>query len=241
MGRCLVPNPGFTLAEDAALKNRLSFLSVADDRSADRPVQVFFRFPDGETEKKYPFITIDLIDINHARSRQESEVTYYYSNDAEVVQNVSSTQIDMDYFPSEYSSTELDGIVGGEGYVSTDQYVPVDLVYQVTTHCRSQRHDRKLTADMLRYVSPFRRGFIEIPEDGTIRRCDVLDWRPADILDQETGYKKRIFRKVFTVQVNAEIPQKDLTNVGVVETVNGTLTDNYSESNVLSTSFSEEF
>jgi len=94
---------------------------------------------------------------------------------------------------------------------------------------------------MLRYVFPFRRGFIEIPEDGTVRRCDMLDWRQADVLDQEAGFNKRIFRKVYTVRINAEIPQKDIFTVKTVSEVSGTIEDNYSDTDVLSTSFSEDF
>ena len=49
---------GFLLAEDEALKQHLSGITVTDDRNEHRPVKVFFRYPEGETEKHYPFITI---------------------------------------------------------------------------------------------------------------------------------------------------------------------------------------
>lgn len=231
-------NPGFTLAEDAALKKRLMSLHVSDDRDMRRPLQVFFRYPEAETEKTYPFATIELFDIMYARERQESERSYYYSTSA----NASASSID--YFPSEYSQEDIDGILANDAnadYLVTDQLVPVNLMYQVSTYCRSQRHDRQLSAAMLRYVFPFRRGFIEIPEDGTIRRCDIVDWRPADILDQEAGFNKRIFRKVYTVRINAEIPQKDIYTVKAVSEVRGTTEYDYQYPDVSSTSFSEDF
>lgn len=236
-----MPNPGFTLAEDAALKARLSALTVSDDRNASRPVQIFFRYPEAETEKLYPFITIDLIDIAFARGRQHSEVTYYYTNNAQTLAEKGIAAKTIDYFPDEENPDSMASLAGNDGYLSTEQFVAIDLTYQVTTHCRSQRHDRKLTSDMLRYVFPFRRGFIEIPEDGTIRRCDILDWRTTDVLDQESGYKKRIFRKSYTVQINSELPQSELSVINKVLTVNGELNDNYSTFDVLSNSFSEEF
>lgn len=240
-----MPNPGFTLAEDAALKQRLMSLRVSDDRDMQRPIQVFFRYPEAETEKSYPFATIDLIDIQYARDRQESERRYYYTNVSGASAPplyVQSASDSLNYFPSEMSAVDIQQDWEGDNvYLYTDQFVPVNLMYQISTYCRSQRHDRQLTAAMLRYVFPLRRGFIEIPEDGTIRRCDILDWRSADLLDQESGYKKRIFRKVLTVQINAEIPQRDLASVKRVSTVNGALTDNYAATDVLSTSFSEDF
>ena len=41
--------------------------------------------------------------------------------------------------------------------------------------------------------------------------------------------------------LNAEIPQKDIFTVKAVSEVNGTIRDNYTDSDVLSTSFSEDF
>lgn len=219
-------NPGFTLAEDAALKNRLKTLYVSDDRNQQRAVQVFFRYPEAETEKIYPFITIDLIGISHARQRQESQVIRHYTNDERA--RVPSSAERIDYIPSEYDQDGMDAIVGDSGSLKMYDYVPVDLTYQITTHCRSQRHDRQLTAALMRYIFPLRYSFIEIPEDGTIRRCDLLDWRTSDILDQESGYKKRIFRKIITVQINSEIPQNDPTTSPLVTTVSGTLQESTS-------------
>lgn len=217
-------NSGFLLAEDAALKSRLlNGLRVSDDKKASRPVQVFYRFPESETERTYPFATIELISLNHARIRQESEVTYYYTNSTMSASAVSSTAPRIDYFPSEYGVSELDEIALNSVYLSTEQMTPIDLVYQVSTYCRSQRHDRELTSGMLRYVFPMRRSYIEIPEDGTSRRCDLVSWTSADIMDQEAGYKKRIFRKVYTVQINSEIPLTDLLQVKRVLQVSGTL------------------
>lgn len=232
-------NPGFTLAEDAALKSRLAGLTVSDDRQAERPVLVFFRFPEGETEKMYPFVTLDLIDIAFAGERQNSEVNYYYTNPA-LAASV-SVPANMNYYPSEHTAAGLTALAGNADYIKTEQYVAVDLTYQITVYCRSQRHDRQLTMLLLRRVFPFRRGFIEIPEDGTIRRCDLLDWRQADLLDQETGYKKRTFRKVLTVRINAEIPQADFVAVERALTVHGTL-EEYDPSNPISQfNFTEGF
>lgn len=226
-----MPNPGLTLAEDAALKARLSHLSVTDDREQVRVPGVFFRYPEAETEIIYPFVTIELIDIAYAPTRQESERQYTYSS-------VPGKPGNLFHYPSELDEAGLAALGGDDAYLTTDQFVPVDLVYQVTTHCRSQRHDRQLTMLLFRRVFPLRRGFMEIPEDGTIRRCDLIGWRPADVLDQETGYKKRIFRKAYTVIVNAEIPQSDLLGAGEVLSVHGQLVEHHPST---SSTLTEEF
>jgi len=233
--------PGFLEAEDAALKMRLADIPVADDDDPQRVAQVFFRHPVGETEKSYPFITIELLDITHARDRQHSMQDLYYASGIGLTSDQQLSLTNIDYYPDEQNTADLDDLVEDSGFLSTDSYTPVDLVYQVTTYARSNQHDRQLTRTMLRRVTPFQgRGWIEIPEDGTIRRLDVQGWRPADILDGEAGYKKRIFRKVYTLVMNAEIPTSDFIGTKRTLTVEGDIT---SYTNTLSTdpSLSEEF
>lgn len=229
---------GFLLAEDAAVKARFSTLTVTDDRNAERPVSVFFRYPDGETEKHYPFITIELIDIVHNRSLQLSETSYYYygANDS------ASANSTIDYYPSELDSDGLEELVAEGGALKIDSFVPVTLIYQISTYTRSALHDRQLTSKLLRRVTPFRRGFIEVPEDGTIRRFDLMGWTGADLLDQESGYRKRIFRKIYTLQMSAELPTSDVQAVKKVTTVVGTLTNVDNENpSVFTSPFLEDF
>ena len=54
-----------------------------------------------------------------------------------------------------------------------------------------------------------------------MRRLDLLDWTTADLLDPEAGYRKRIFRKVYTIQMSAEIPSSVLIGRQAVTTVVG--------------------
>ena len=62
-----------------------------------------------------------------------------------------------------------------------------------------------------------------IEADGTSRRLDLLDWSTADLLDPEAGYRKRIFRKVYTLQMTSEIPTSSLTGLKKVSSVSTTL------------------
>jgi hypothetical protein len=211
---------GFLLAEDAAVKGRFSNLTVSDDRKTERPVQVFFRYPEGETERSYPFITIELLDIIHARNRQHSETTIIGSTDPESPFYGPNS---FDYWPSEYSGFSEYAEQGP--LASAVDFIPVDLLYQVSTFTRSALHDRQLTARILSRTARFRWGYIHIPEDDTIRRFDLLDWVTADLLDPEAGYRKRIFRKVYTIQMNAELTVSDLLVAQKVLTVNTAIID----------------
>ena len=216
---------GFLLAEDQALKVKFSGIQLVDDRDATRDVQVFFRYPEGETEKKYPFITLELITINHARDRQHSDnMVYAFRGTAPTGQPAGHYSTEdaagtFTYYPNETSDvTTLDGYAGAANspFLSTLEHAPVDLVYQVTTFTRSAIHDRYLQAHILTKIAPFRRGFLVIPADGTHRHMDMLEWRSADMLDEEAGFKKRIFRKIYTISVTSEIPVTNLVGLGQV-------------------------
>jgi hypothetical protein len=208
-----VSRTGFLLAEDEALKARLTGLSVTDDRNQHRPIQVFFRYPESETERTYPFITIEMLDIVHAKNRQHSELELVYYNTAggaSAPVGASAMPNAMNYWPS--TSSDFSNITNKNSFqvLTSNEFVPVDLLYQVSTFTRSALHDRQLSAMMLTKIFPFRRGSIHIPADNTDRRLDLLDWSTADLLDPEAGYRKRIFRKVYTLQMSAELPSTDI-------------------------------
>ena len=217
-----MPNPGFLLAEDAALKNRFSTMTVSDDRVGSRPVQVFFRYPEGETERSYPFMTIEMIDIVHAKNRQHSEVEIVFARTGtSQATKFAKGPNAMKYWPSRRS--DLNQVAGSNPFLTSNEFVPVDLLYQISTFTRSALHDRQLSSQMLSTITPFRKGFIEVPEDGTIRRLDLLDWTTADLLDSEAGYRKRIFRKIYTLQMSAEIPSLDLFGQKQITSINTTV------------------
>lgn len=204
---------GFLLAEDEALKKALANIKVFDDREQERPVQVFFRYPEIETERTYPFITIEMIDLIHARNRQHSEIELRYYNTAggaSAPANWQSRPDALTYWPSE--SDDFSEYTNKNNFqvLHTNEFVPVDLVYQISTFTRTALHDRQLTSTILRKVFPFRKSSINIEADGTNRRLELLDWTTADLLDPEAGYRKRIFRKIYTLQMGAELPSSDV-------------------------------
>lgn len=232
-------NTGFLLAEDAAVKARFANIAVSDDREATRVADVFFRYPDGEKEKNYPFITIENVGIVHNRALQHSEQNYYYSND---FAGASLSPSFIDYFPSELDAAGMSTALGAGSYLRMDSFVPVTLIYQVSTYARSALHDRQLTSKIMRRVVPLRKGFIDVPEDGTIRRFDLMSWGNSDLLDGEAGYRKRIFRKVYTIHMSAEIPASDLTTLKHVSSVVANITNiNNSSNSVFIPPFQEVF
>src|SRR5262245_14258956 len=54
---------GFLLAEDEMMKDHLSGITVPgrDETAPEVPLGVWFRWPEGERQLRYPFATVDLL------------------------------------------------------------------------------------------------------------------------------------------------------------------------------------
>ena len=177
----------FLLSEDEALRNLLKGLVVTDQKATGegtpRNVGVWFGQPDQElTAQKYPYITIDMIDIAEDFARaQRGRVKPSYLADP--------TTIDGDAaFDSETQGWDI------------NFPIPVNIDYQITTYARQPRHDRELLAQILYTKIPLRFAVLET-NDNTVRRLDVLDVSKRDVTEQG----KRLFVNAFTVRVSSEI------------------------------------
>lgn len=187
----------FILSEDEALKNILLGMTVSDDKSDNRPVDVFYSVPDVEMrQQRYPYITIDLVDIRPANDRQHSG---YW--------------IDTDYL----------GTIAPEPGVTYQYYTPVayDLVYQVSSWSRHPRHDRAILQQVLRSRFPSKYGKLPVANDlgtETAMRSMFLDGF-AKMNYVEDG--RRVFRNIFTVRVISEMTpaQADYVSGKLVEKV----------------------
>jgi len=175
-------NP-FIIAEDLALKSLLQGMVVGDEKNAERPVKVWFGYPDVEIRaQEFPFVTIDLIDVVPANDRQTS-----------------GKMSDPDYRGT---------ILPEAGYTySFDIPIAYDLVYQVSTYARNPRHDRALLYQMFnKFPSKF--GKLAVPNQiGTetgYRSMFVDGFVKRDAVDGETG-NRRTLRNVYTVRVISEM------------------------------------
>ena len=189
----------FILAEDSALKTYLQGMTVGDEKSATRPVKVWFGYPDVEVrDQSFPFVTIDLIDIVPANTRQHQGVL-----------------IDDDYRGT---------IAPVSGLSYSYQYpVAYDLSYQITTYSRHPRHDRAILFQMHNKF-PSKYGKLPVPNElGTevAMRSMFLDgFIKRDAVDGETG-NRRLLRNVYSVTVVSEMtPAIAAQAINEVETIN---------------------
>jgi hypothetical protein len=184
----------FILSEDEALRNKLQGMVVADQKSdgqdVPRQVRVFFGQPDQEiTAQAYPYITIDMVDIQRDSEREMRGL------------------VNPDYLLPDGIDTETQDFL-------VDMPIPVYIDYQITTYSRHPRHDRAILAQLLTQKFPLRFGYLEIPEKSvtvgdvttntiTMRRLDVMNVAKRDVTEQA----KRLFVNAISVRVSSEVVQ----------------------------------
>lgn len=181
---------GLLLEEDHALKLKLTGLTVRDindDGTMNKPLKqigVWFRMPEQELRTKtFPHLLIDFLAQEVEHDREHRGV--------------------VTYFTEPYTGNSL-AVVGGRhdgqpGYFP----IPLRLTYQITASSRSAQHDRQIMSMMNRedLLHP-RFAFLNTPS-GTTRRLDVLEGPRDSSSLADDG--KRLFRKVWTVAVSAEL------------------------------------
>ncbi|CAB4123501.1 hypothetical protein UFOVP46_22 [uncultured Caudovirales phage] len=152
----------FLLSEDKALRLALQGMTVQDQKSdgdaIPRQVGVWFGQPDQELRaQSYPYVTIDVIDVNRDPEREmRGKVSPVYLTPESLNEN-QAFEIDMP--------------------------IPVNIDYQITVYSRQPRHDREIIAQLMYQKLPLRNGVLEI-EDGTLRRMDVLGVSKRDVTEQ---------------------------------------------------------
>jgi len=188
---------GFILSEEEALKDWFTGITVPSARGGDAiEVGVWFRYPEGERQIKYPFIVIDMLTL-------EPDFDLFTSTFYQDPVNL--------YVPS--VSPKLPNISRESAY-AIREYLPFRIVWQVSTYTRSALHDRYLTSLFTTDLLPVRPFFIHNPADDVMRRTDRVGFQTADTLETTESGTKRIFRKIYTLSMLTDIPQNTFTDDG---------------------------
>jgi hypothetical protein len=192
-----ISDEAFIFAEDKALKTHLQGIIVSDLKNNERPVKVWFGYPDVEIRtQEYPYMVIDLYDIQAANDRQSSG--FWIDNTYRGTQTPSTDSTYMYYAPTTY-----------------------DLFYQVSSYSRHPRHDRSIMFSMLNQKIPGKYGHLLVPQDngvGIVARHMFLEgFVKRDSI--EDG--RRLFRNVFSIRVVSEMsPSQAALATPQVEVVN---------------------
>lgn len=185
---------GFILAEDEILKSYLTGIQVPG-RDADSPkvdVGVWFRWPEGERQIKYPFITLDLLQVEPAFDLFHSD---HWETTAEL------------YRPSKSPHLPEPPDGWARQAYAIRNFLPFRLTYQVAVHCRNALHDRYLQSIFRSDVFSVRPFWVWSAIDATWRRTELQQAVASDLSETTESGTKRIFRKVYTIAMLAEVPQ----------------------------------
>jgi hypothetical protein len=176
------PSEGFLLDEDRALRDLMKGIVVSDNENQTRNVEAWFGHPDQELrEQKYPYITVDLIEITEGLDR------------------VHRGDLWLDNEPPEWWGYPP---LAPDHKWRTEMTTPVDLHYQIGTWSRHPRHDREiLRACILGGRTSLRAGVVRTA-DGFIRRLDYLGHVKRD--REENG--KRLYNNIFRLRMSSEVP-----------------------------------
>jgi hypothetical protein len=188
------------LNEDEALKKKLQGL-IIPATNGDQSVAVRFKNPEDELAGfTFPLILISHGPISRAEEREHRG------------------HIELPYSPEGYpEDLHIESDLGHTGYF-TDYPIPYNLDYVVEVYSRFARDDRRMLATLSGFdYLPDRFGYLEIPEDGTIRRLDVIGG--PETSEERDGNNKRLFLTSFVIRVSSELTLaqiEQLTKVGTV-------------------------
>ncbi|ORT58168.1 hypothetical protein [Streptomyces sp. CB03238] len=166
--------------EDAAIKAKLQGIFVNDTNTpaGGLPVDVRFRLPENElATATFPLILIE---------RTRAEPDHQAEHRGTVV---------LGYTPEGQDSAST--------YLATDP-IPYLIEYQVTVYARKQRHAANIAHALSGrdYLHP-RWAYLEVPEDGTVRRLEVAGG--PEFHDGRDAQGKRLWQVDYLIQVSAEL------------------------------------
>lgn len=215
---------GFPLAEDEAMKRKLSGLTLPNPRGPASSVSVWFRMPTTERVQAYPFITIDLLAMSQATDQTHSE---YEERSIDRAHRRADSLPSADVWPSISKDIRREYNVAPGVAVTWERFLPFYLMYQVTTHARSYQHHMLLMNRLMQWdMLPWRWGFLDVAEDDTRRWLDNMGHRAMNDLDRDSpGGNKRVFRNIFTVRTFGWVPEFPAVLVPAVREVDIDLED----------------
>jgi hypothetical protein len=179
------PSEDWILDEDRALRDLMKGMVVSDHEAGGktRHVEAWFGHPDIELrEQKYPYVTIDLLNIQEGADRVERG------------------HLILADPPAWWG---LEPLKAWQIAYLLEMPTPIDLDYQVSTWARNPRHDRQILKQMITGGRAMIRGGLLYTADHKDRRLDYLGHIKRDVADE---HGKRLFNNVFRMRVSSEVP-----------------------------------
>lgn len=192
--------------EDRALKLKLQVLTVTDvNAPTGRPVPVRYAVPESElATQTFPLISIEHAGIEKADDREHRG------------------NIRLPYAPEGmtawYQATD-DGFDVTQSPYLADFPIPYDIRYRVCVYTRESWHDIALASALAQQsFLPARFGFLQIPEDQTVRTLELIGG--PEVASQRDSNGKRLFRREYLISVASELLQSTAVAYQAAQTTN---------------------
>lgn len=197
----------FIFNEDRAMKEKLQGLLVTDVNAptTGRPVEVLWLNGDIEMNNlTYPSIVLCNVGIERAVEREQRG------------------WVQLPYTPEGFKPWDNITDVTESPYWSQAP-IPYNVNYQIEVLARTDVHATYLRAILAGpdYL-PSRFGYLEIPEDGTVRRMD-LSAGPTEV-DTRDSDGKRLFHAAYAVSVSTELLPQQIEAYAKVQSVTTEIT-----------------
>jgi hypothetical protein len=215
-------NAGFILAEESALREYLSGITVPNftggkQQKETRTVPVYYRWPTSERNIVYPYITIDLLSIDPAYERWQSW-TDSFQIPAQFVRDDQPGHVRYgNYYPDQAHDVELSN-EDSFGFKS-GPYMPYNMLFQVSVFSRTVHDDRYLASRFFVDFFAQRNFWVATEIDKVWHRCELQSFVSGDSMETMEATKRQ-FRKIFTVRMETEIPSEKLWELRKVRKVN---------------------
>ncbi|KJK55360.1 Ig domain-containing protein [Saccharothrix sp. ST-888] len=101
---------------------------------------------------------------------------------------------------------------------SAQMPVPLAIDYQIEAFTRKQAHMTELIGQLLQFDRlPPRFGYLQVPQDGTVRRLDILGGPESTETKDQLG--KRLFVAAWSIRVSAELFLSEIDHLTQVQTI----------------------
>lgn len=218
-----LPQDKFPFIESRALKAKLEgkVLASASNYPNGRAVPVGFVQPDMQVRNaQYPGIYIDYGTVGVAHEREVRGPTNLQYAPPGYPTDV---QVPADFEDKDSTATTDWGATGfdrlSSPYYVPEHPIPYNLDFNVSVLTRNYAQAFEIINQLQDIeLLPPRFGYLEVPEDGTVRTLEVLGGPEIDPIEDEDS--KRVIQTLYSVRVTAELSLYEVQQVQRVLNVN---------------------
>lgn len=198
--------------EAQALKEKVSGLTLSDAASNNRTVEAWFRNPENELrDMTFPSVVLEYGAVSKADDREHRSGLTYLPYIPEQFGPGPVNSVDSEGNDVVFDTTQ-DFDPHNSPFRTHDYPIPYNIDFTITLYSRFQSELMPLIGKLAEIDRlPSRFGYLEVPQDGTIRTMDLLGG--PEIVSERDGDGRRLFMAVYSVRVVSELSVYDVYEI----------------------------